>query len=95
MAQQIWKFPLEAGFYTQPISLPRGAKPFTCQVQYGVPGIWAVCDPTADPVERTVRIVGTGWEIVGDAPLGEYIGTYQLDADGSSLMFHVFIGEEN
>jgi hypothetical protein len=60
-------------------------------MQYGVPCIWVVCDPAADDTARTVRIIGTGWEIAD--PPGEYVGTYQLD--GGSLVWHVFIGEEN
>ena len=80
----IWKFPLEVQG-EQVVSMPRGAKILTVQVQGTEVCLWALVDPDKGREERRFAIVGTGHDYDGD---GKYIGTIQLSS--GRLIFHIF-----
>jgi hypothetical protein len=85
MAEQIWKFPLEAMGH-QRVQIPLGAEILCVQMQAGKPCLWALVDFAAGKVERSIEIFGTGHPI----PSGDrrYIGTFQVQ-DGA-FVFHAF-----
>ena len=73
----IWKFPLNAA--TNKIDLPRGAKIVSVGLQEGDIQLWAACDPHLPVERRTIRVVGTGWELpenytyLGMVQVGPYV----------------------
>lgn len=82
----IWKFQL-AVTGVQKLSMPKGAKLLSVQVQNGLPQLWALVDPKAPKEQQVFVTFGTGQPNV-DADALSFLGTYQLD-DGA-LVFHVF-----
>lgn len=82
---RIWKWTL-APTDLQSISVPKGAKLLSVQMQGGLPQLWALCDETAEKEPRHVAIYGTG-NPMPDEP-GKYIDTFQ--AHGGALVFHAF-----
>lgn len=86
----IWKFPLVLEDF-QWLWMPHGAELLSVQAQAGKPQLWALVDPSAVKVKRSIRTCGTGHSLREEH--GKYVGTYQLD--GGALVFHVFdMGEE-
>ena len=81
----IWKERLKLAD-KQVITMHSGAKILDVQVQKTHLYVWFLCDQSANTVDRTFTIYGTGRPIP-DNP-GEYIATFQLD--NGSLVFHVF-----
>lgn len=82
----VWKFELSAKDH-QTISLPKGAKPLTVQVQNDEPMLWCLCDPNEVVCEdRFFRLSGTGHPITDEDI--DYIGTFQLY--GGGFVGHVF-----
>lgn len=88
----IYKYPLghasSVGSFT--LDMKEGAEILTVQLQDGKACVWAVVDPKAPVVARTLAIVGTGRRM----PEGEvdYINTFQLVDMG--LVWHLFdLGE--
>ena len=95
--ETIWKYPIEIQD-RQTIKMPRGAAILCCQVQKGVPCIWAFVDSAVKEMsERIIRIFGTGLPITRDRCEGwpwpfRYIGTFQtLNGD---FVGHVFEEEK-
>jgi hypothetical protein len=84
----IWKYPLTAA---SGLRMPRGARLLTVQVQAEDVCLWALVDPEAPMVTRTIRVFGTG-HTVKLAATDAYIGTFQLS--GGALVFHAFDGGE-
>jgi hypothetical protein len=85
MEKKIYKYQL--GFTdVQIIDMPADAQILTVQVQNEVPCIWAMVNPGAPVMKRTIETIGTGHDvhITGRS----YIGTYQLRS--GALVFHVF-----
>ena len=84
----IWKFPvaLEDRFS---VSIPKGARILTLQLQRGRPQMWVLVNPEVSPEQRTFRIVGTGHRYSANV-LGSwrYLGTFQMQ-DGA-FVWHVF-----
>lgn len=81
--RQIWKYPITQ-FGEVTLSMPVGARLLTCQLQRGVPTLWALVDATPGPREnRTVQLFGTGHDIPRTA---DYIGTVQV----STFVWHLF-----
>lgn len=84
----IYKYPLgnapAVGSFT--LDMQEGAEILTVQVQDGKACVWAIVDPKAAVVARTLAIVGTGRPMPeGDAV---YINTFQLfDVE---LVWHLF-----
>ncbi|KKN90934.1 hypothetical protein LCGC14_0225180 [marine sediment metagenome] len=81
----IWKYSILLKDY-QSIEMPFGAKILTFQLQYGVPTIWALVDPTLEKAERRFRLVGTGHDIIKTGLT--YIGTIKMMDD--KLVYHLF-----
>lgn len=68
------------------IMMPENAVVLCTQVQYGIPCVWAMVNPESHLVQRSFVMYGTGHEI--REPLGEFIGTIQMDE--GALILHVF-----
>ena len=81
----VWKYDLYPAEYTD-LLVPSGAQVLTAQTQGGKPQLWALVDPDAALEPRRFVVLGTGHTY--SKPLGQYIGTFQLD--GGVLVFHVF-----
>lgn len=81
----IWKFssPVTDEFT---VAMPKGAEILSVQVQAGVPRMWALVDPDAEPARRTFRWFGTGHPVLPAAL--KYVGT--LQSPGGHLVFHLF-----
>lgn len=71
----------------QIISLPEGYKILYIAVQYDDPCIWALVDPTNQPVDVKFITYGTGYEI-DETEFLDYIGSYQLM--NGRFVYHVF-----
>lgn len=82
----IYKYPLEVTD-EQEVELPGTHKLLSVQEQNATPCLWALVDPDAAPVKRTLRIFGTG-QPIEEYPMGDFLGTFQLY--GGRLVFHVF-----
>ena len=80
----IWKYELEVKD-SQVLSLPDKAKVLTVQSINNKPNLFALVNPLADTVDRTVRVYGTGDTV--DAG-GKYVGSTQVD-DGL-FTYHIF-----
>lgn len=80
----IWKFPIEL-FERQEIRMPAGAQLLDVRLQFDVPVLWALVDPGAEMVSRSIFTAGTGMQT---SPGGRYVGTFQMH--GGGLVFHVF-----
>ncbi len=80
----IWKFTLSLGLTT--LSMPRGAKVLSAQVQRDTVCLWACVDTTEPLVTRRFEIVGTGHPM--DRIGRSYISTTLMD--GGQLVWHVF-----
>lgn len=59
------------------ISMPKNARVLCVQVQDGIPTLWALVDPNAEPVVRRFRVAVTGGLLEPEGML--YVGTYQID----------------
>lgn len=90
--QTIWKCELDPnkGFI---IDIPRVHTILSVAVQKGKPVLWAMVDPRTDIIEKTVKVIGTGWRLTEGEFLGRFVGTFLLESDG--LVFHVFAGVED
>lgn len=86
MRLTIHKYPIEVTDYAT-ITMPTRSRLLSVQVRNGVPCVWALVDPTAELVERRLRVFGTGHpvDVGGGCP---FVGTFQLH--GGALVFHVF-----
>lgn len=67
------------------ITVPKGSKLLTVQLQQQVPTIWYLCDPYAELEMRSIQVVMTGEHI--DTVLPNYIGTVQA---ANGLVAHYF-----
>jgi hypothetical protein len=84
--QTIYKFPLKVDDLVT-VSMPKGAKILSLQVQNDIPCLWALVDEDMEWREnRVFRIFGTG-HVFAASP-GTFLGTVQL-MEGA-LVFHVF-----
>lgn len=70
------------------IPMPKGAQVLTVQLQNGLPYVWALVDPKAPQVNRSIEIYGTGHDIPDIETVRLYIGTFQ--SSGGIFVFHVF-----
>lgn len=68
------------------IHMPVGAEILTVAEQFGVLCLWALVEPWGMPMERHLRIVGTGQEVNG-IERAKHIGTVSM-SDG--FVWHVF-----
>ena len=81
----IWKYEIPDGQIVT-VSMPKGARLLSVQVQRGVPMLWALVDPKAPVERRTFHIAGTGWDFDPDGL--NYVGTFQVS--GGEFVFHLF-----
>lgn len=82
----VYKYPLEATD-RQLVTMPKGAKILSVQVQNCVPYMWVLVNPENATEEVPIRIHSTGQNIP-DADRLTYLGTFQMQRYG--LVFHVF-----
>lgn len=71
----------------QMVSLPEGSQILSAQFQAGVLCLWAVVNPNAMKSPRTIRVFGTGHQLVSSVNL-RHISTVQQENVG--LVWHVF-----
>lgn len=85
MSEIIYKYPLEV-IDEQMVAMPEGARILSAQWQGRGLVAWAVVDPLAKPVQRRVRVVGTG------NPMPEFDGSYvsTVQEPGRPFVWHVF-----
>jgi hypothetical protein len=83
----IWKYPvpLDTPGAVFHLKMPVGAEVLTVQLQQGKPTFWALLDPDARMIQRSFRIVGTGWAD-DDFRNCRYVGTWQKD----TYVWHLF-----
>ena len=81
----IWKYQIPIQDYFE-LELPKDAEILTVQMQYGIPCLWALVDPTAQQEFRLFRLLEIGHP--GETLNLDYIGTVQ-QAEGQ-LIWHVF-----
>lgn len=84
----VWKFPLKV-IEVQFLSMPPAANILCVQMQFGVPTLWALVDPTSTGYQpiTAVYMIGTGHVV--NLPEGSvYRGTVQ--ESGGSLVRHCF-----
>lgn len=84
----IFKFQFQI-YDTIPIEMPAGARILSCQMQFGIPSIWAIVDPNAADRTRIIYLRGTG-DALGSAEVCPFIGTIQQ----GPLVWHLFDGGE-
>lgn len=81
----IYKYAVAANDTTE-LRMPQGAQILSVQIQHDIPCVWALVDPGAKVVTRTLRLAGTGHTLPDDP--GVYIGTFQVHT--VALVFHLF-----
>ncbi len=82
----IWKYPLQVTDQ-QEVRLPRHAQILTCQMQEGIPTLWALVDPEEDKVRAVFYMVGTGNLIPEGGVSGvSYINSVQQ----GMFVWHIF-----
>lgn len=86
----IWKFPFGVAD-SQVVMLPKGAKILSAGVQNETPVLWAMVDPEAEKVPRTILLRGTGHP-AREAVDARFIDTIFMV--GGAIVFHVFELEE-
>lgn len=80
----IFKYPIRIDD-EQTVTMPKGARIISAQVQAGIVCLWAIVKPGAALNEhRRICIIGTGHELPDDG--FEYIGTVQTPP----LVWHIF-----
>ena len=89
MRNTIFKFPFEI-VDKLVLTMPKGAKVLSVQMQSNQPCLWAIVDKGAPMETREFRLAGTGHDLPDDAILNtmKFIGTFQMY--GGSLIFHLF-----
>ena len=81
----IWKYVVPVGLGDNlEISIPKGYKVLTVQMQGGVPTIWVELDPLNPEVSAYFRWIGTGHNLPDYST--SYIGTVQIDW----IVLHLF-----
>ena len=89
MMLAVWKYPLPFPTYDEfNLTMQKGAKVLTVQVQGDQPCIWALIDASAPTEVRRFRVAGTGHWLEQERACLDYVGTFQLN-DGQ-LVFHLF-----
>jgi hypothetical protein len=84
--REVWKFPLSISQKYTEVTIPYDASILCVQVQYRIPTLWALVDPTEETTEvKKFRLVATGQTMM---EVGIYIGTVQFYE--GSLVYHVF-----
>ena len=71
----------------QTLNLPEEVHSLSLQMQHGVPTLWVAAEGLSGH-PRTIRVVGTGWDIPEEAQAGQYLGTVQ---DDGGYVWHYFM----
>jgi hypothetical protein len=82
----IWKYVLNLG--ATDLSLPKGAKILTADVQYDAIALWAIVDPEAEREPRRFVIFGTGHPVTVLDERLIYVNTIQLQR--GQFIGHIF-----
>ena len=83
----IHKFTIKKGSLNAfTIELPEGAQFLSTNTLYGYVCLWFLLDPEKPKVDRTFRVIGTGWEI--EETNLKYLGTV-LEDEGA-FVWHIF-----
>jgi len=82
--QSVLKYPLQIQEEVQRVQMPVAAQVLTVQMQNGAPMLWALTFEGVPMMERTFRLVGTGWGLPAEQL--RYIATVQ---DGA-FVWHFF-----
>jgi len=89
MERQIWKFTIGEVADTFTAQMPADARILDCQLQSGVPRVWALVDPHAPMVARSFVLLGTGHTVdLARFARFDHVSTFQLR--GGQLVFHLF-----
>lgn len=88
MKRQVWKYPIDVG--ENRITMPKGAKILTAQMQRDTPVLWAEVNVYDKHEElacesRNILVTGTGHDIDRNLDL-QYIATFQM----SWMVWHVY-----
>jgi len=83
--KKIWKYdiPIHDNFS---FLMPSGAKILHFGLQYNLPWIWVLINPSKETTLRRFRLVGTGHTIKEEGL--KYIGTIKMAQD--RLIYHLF-----
>ena len=87
MSQMVYKYPLELTD-TQQIEMPDGARLLSVKNQQGTLCLWALVDPHAPMVKRTIYVLGTGHTRNDEVSAELFVGTVLM----GWLVWHVFEG---
>lgn len=87
--KEIWKFLLLTCDWQQ-VPIPALGTILSVGQQHGGLCLWAVVDPDAPRIYRTIWIVGTGRPMPDEAINGRFLGTVQIDFHGSLRVWHIF-----
>ena len=86
MSKTIWKYTIQITD-VQTVELPENAKILCVKIQYDIPTLWALVDPTLDREPIEIVTFGTGQPDIETDNL-EYIDTYLVM--GGDFVGHVF-----
>lgn len=91
MAMEIWRYSILPAQERHEviIEMPTEAQLLHVETKDGQPSLWALVEPKAKKVERSLLVYGTGHPV----PLfhGTYVGTFMVREMGLvTLVFHVF-----
>ncbi len=87
--KKIWKFTLPVTMYPI-VSMPKGARVLSVDVQHGDVQAWALVDPQAPKELREFRMAGTGHPIKDEIVSWRFIGTVQM----GDHVCHIFEKQE-
>lgn len=94
MSWVVWKSEIKIIRHAQEVTLPKGARILTAQMQGLSLCLWSIVNSDAHEEQRTIRVYGTGHPIappdtLADDPLStlRYIATVQ---DHAGFVWHVF-----
>lgn len=83
--KQIWKYTLSVSDHPF-ITMPKGAKVLSVDVQHGDVQVWVLVDPEAPKELRGFRVAGTGQPLEEKIESMRFIGTVQI----GDLVWHIF-----
>ncbi len=87
--KKIWKYTLPEKSYPV-ISMQKGARVLSVDVQHGKVQVWALVDPNAVEELREFRMAGTGDSLEEEIVSWRFIGTVQM----GDFVWHIFLHPE-
>ena len=85
MSMTVWWYKLQVVDH-QRIQMHKGAKVLSVQVEDEDLNVWALVDPSAEEIDVSFRIAGTGHIIDNEVVNAEFLGTVQRNG----LVFHIW-----